>query len=291
MSTKNVVAVGSADDDICTVTVAQGARLTSLQITGRELMARGFEPQTALSRDSSFEDSGLIGWVDCFPSIAAQPDPERPIADHGELWFREWKVTGQAPGEVRLECRLSEWDVVARKSIGWSDGALEVSTTLALAAGESMPYVLAAHPLFACDDTMWLRLRDSDVRWESSAGWSDQPLRLNDAWPADEEGRRWWRDLPNRSFAKMFVPWPESGVTFGYADGTWTMAWPDAPPLAYLGLWLNKWAFPSESPLCHWAPEPTIGSADSLSVAQALGTHGVLQPGDSVTMTVRIAPA
>jgi hypothetical protein len=291
MSTKLVVAVESPDEGACTVNMTHGATITSLHITGEELMARGFKPQTVLTRDSGFEDSGLIGWVECFPSIAAQPDPDRPIADHGELWFREWAVTGQAPGELRLQCHLPEWDVVASKRVGWSGGALEVSTSLSLAGGESLHYVLASHPLLACDDTMWLRLGDSDVRWESSSGWSQQPRRLNDAWPADEDGRRWWRDLPEGSFAKVFVPWPETGVTFGYADGAWTMDWADAPPLAFLGLWLNKLAFPSESPLCHWAPEPTIGSADSLSMAEELGTHGVLQPGDSVTMTVRISPA
>jgi hypothetical protein len=296
MSTSDIIVPGPAAGFSCSLNSGRGGVITSVVSQGVELLADGHAPHPTLTRTSGFEQTGLAGWVDCFPSIAALP-PAREgnvngqgIADHGELWFREWQLSRRRAHGVDLRCPLPDLGIDATKSVEWTGDVLEVSTSLMNTSSEPLPYVLASHPLLACDDTSWLRLVDSAVRWESSSGWPELPRHLNQLWPADREERRWWRDLPVRTFAKIFVPWPGAGIEFGYAGRAWAMQWKGAPASGFLGLWLNREAHPQDAPLSHWAPEPTIGDCDSVEDAASRGTAGVLLPGATTSMTVRVVP-
>ena len=278
----------------CTVQPDAGAAITSLVSQGSQLLATGHPVTKPLSRPLNFLDTGLSGWVDCFPSVAPEEFtsagfPGR-VADHGELWSRTWQPVQVSAGSVTLEVALDDWSVAARRTVSWVGTALQVLTDITNLGRRPLPYVLASHPLLAVADDWWVRLPDQAIRWESSEGWVAQAPRLDAMWAPDSLGRRWWRDLPPRSFAKVFAPWPEHGLTFGVGPRGWHLDWTSRPAAPFLGMWLNKEAFPSGAPLAHWAPEPTIGSSDSVTLASHHGTAGCLEPGPTQRMSLRLAP-
>jgi hypothetical protein len=153
----------------------------------------------------------------------------------------------------------------------------------------AIPFVLASHPLLACDDSTWMRLPSMALRWEIEIGLGRRDETLDALWPSASDGRRLWSALPAAIAAKVFMPWPEKGVAFGHAERAWTLDWVSAQE-GWLGLWLNKGAFPWDRPLQHWALEPTVGSSDSLDISRRLGTNRQIEPGEAFEMRLRLTP-
>jgi hypothetical protein len=84
-----------------------------------------------------------------------------------------------------------------------------------------------------------------------------------------------WDAIPDGTYAKLFAPWP-SGQAMTLQHPGWRVAiavtCEGAPIPCHLGLWLNRFGFPSSAPLSHMAIEPTFGSADDLESVIRDGT-------------------
>ncbi|CAN5345792.1 hypothetical protein BH10ACT7_BH10ACT7_28200 [soil metagenome] len=268
-----------------------GALILSIEdVDGTELLAGGNPPIPALRPLRDLAATGYRGWIDCFPSIEPEADStngrgELQLAGHGELWWRSWKVDHSSEHEVGLSCRLEELGVVYTRRVSLGTEALVVSSTISNRADVPVNYVWASHPLLAADDSTWMELADSEVtRWPQV---DDEGERLDAVWPADS-ARRHWTDLPTGTAVKVFMPWPAEGVTFstGGRDRHLAFRIEGEHRAPYLGLWINRGGFPSDSPLYHFAIEPTVGSTDSLRTSVEHGTAGVLAGGASVSLEV-----
>lgn len=281
---------GPHPEDRCSVSPTRGAAILQLTSDGVELMDPGHLPASSLSRQSSFLDTGLTGWVDCFPSISPEAAENgalaHPVPDHGDLWWRRWEITDRTAYGVSLQVDAPESGVVAKRSIEWNDRALKVITEISSQSTDPMPFVLASHPLFAVGDGLWVDIPNDVLRWESSSSWGGDEPDLDGLWPPGPDRVRHWPVREKAGCAKVFVPWPQGGVHFGRAGRAWLYDWTDRPEGANLGLWLNQGAIPAGQPLDHWAPEPTVGSADSLTVCVEQGTAGLLPSGGHTLMTV-----
>lgn len=296
MSNTSIMIRGGTPGDSCTVDTQYGATLTSLVSQGVQLLASGNAPSKGIGRESDFVDSGLAGWVDCYPSIAAEPYPSgmpwpsARVPDHGELWFRSWQVIRQEGHSATFATTALEAGVRVERQVSWIDRTLEVATVVKSEMPCGVPFVLASHPLFTAATSLWVVLPDSRIRWESSTNWGDHLPSLDLLWPAGSGSLRSWSALPADGSAKVFMPWPGAGIRFGYGDCAWHLVWVDAPESGFLGLWLNRGGIPGERPLHHWAPEATIGASDSLALSRELGAVGHLPPGGKVRMTIRLTP-
>lgn len=270
-----------------------GAAVMSIRAPrGSELMATGLPPREPDPAD--FLSTGLSGWHDCFPTIAAgETTVVRgalvPLGDHGDLWHRRWAVEEESPEALRMTCRVPALGVVATRAVSWDGPRLVVASGYRTEADAVIPFVWASHPLFHVDDATWIDLPDSPAtRWPRG----DAVERLSDTWPATDD-RRLWRDVPGGTAVKLFLPWPGRGIRFSTGGQVWHL---DArfegidPEAARLGLWINRAGFPQHSPLSHLAIEPTVGSADSLPAAQAEGTAQVLSAGGGFDVAVVLEP-
>jgi hypothetical protein len=282
--------VGPHPEDWCSVSPTRGAAILHLTSDGVELMDRGHPPASSLSRQSDFLDTGLTGWVDCFPSISPEAvengGSTHAVPDHGELWWRTWEITDRTEHGVSLQVDVPESRAMAKRSIEWSGRTLTVRTEITSQSTDPIPFVLASHPLFAVWDDLWVDIPNDVLRWESSSGWGQDEPDLDGLWPQGPDRVRHWPVRGNPGCAKVFLPWPQGGVHFGRAGRAWSYDWTDRPEGANLGLWLNQGAIPAGRPLEHWAPEPTVGSADSLSACVEQGLAGLLPTGGRTMMTV-----
>ena len=56
------------------------------------------------SQDNSFVGSGLAGWDECIPTVAACTGADgRAVPDHGSVWARAWTVDGNGYGTVQVD--------------------------------------------------------------------------------------------------------------------------------------------------------------------------------------------
>ncbi len=259
---------------------------------GRELMAAG-HPAPAMD-PHDFPTSGLTGWHDCFPTIAAGEvldvgGRRVAVGDHGDLWHCSWTIEEQRPDSLRMSCRLPELGVRAERSVSWEGGSLVVESAYRLERPSGFPFVWASHPLFEVDEESWIDLGDQESR-----SWPRSPngMRLGETWPAIG-GRRYWRDVPMGTARKLFLAWPDGGVQFFTVGQLWRMdATFDgaAPTTARLGLWINRGGFPAGEPLSHLAIEPTLGDADTISAAAAGGTAQTLEFGRALRVRIILEP-
>jgi hypothetical protein len=273
---------------------AGGARISSVEDRdGFQFLAPGNPPVPALVKRGDLAATGYQGWIDCFPTI--EPESFRTegrddveLTGHGLLWPRPWTVDARTDRDAVLRCSIEALDVTCTRRVTLTERSLVVASEFRNRSSEPLNYVWASHPLLAADDSTWIELRDLDdvARWPESEGGS---IRLDAIWPSDSPRRR-WADLPVGTAVKLFLPWPATGVAFS-AGGRprhvdFRVSGDGVSP--HLGLWLNREGFPADSPLSHFAIEPTIGSTDSRAVSMERGTAGVIAAGAAVRLEVTL---
>jgi len=286
-----MISLTSPDGLTVEVDEAIGATLTGLRGPWEgDLLAPGLPVGAALDATSPFLESGLRGWVDCFPSIApdvlASEHGGKTIADHGELWFRAWEVEEESDTAAALVCFIEDLGVRAHKRIAWDGTALRCRTVITNSSSETVPYIWAAHALFDLwpDDVVTIPGSTPETfRFGQFPG----AAPLHEFWPANAEGSRRWRDLPAAAVAKYFLAWPPQGVRFTAHGQGVRLMWADRPPLAQLGLWVNRGAFPVGSDaVSHLGIEPGLGWPDDVSTAVRQGSAAQLRPGETVVLDI-----
>jgi hypothetical protein len=260
---------------------------------GVDLLAVGNHPNAELRAQGDLGATGFRGWIDCFPTINAESDRNngRPALDltaHGELWNRPWRIVSKGGTEVTMTCDLPELDVIYSRTVRLARGSLLSISRIENLGSNALQYVWASHPLLAADSSTWVELEDTPC-----TSWPQSPQgveKLSNIWPGSGT-RRPWSSLPLGFARKLFLPWPEGGVHFvSRGRGRridFTVLGDSGQVRPHLGLWLNRGGFPADSPLNHFAIEPTIGDSDSLDASIHRNTAGKLEPRSSVEFVVQ----
>jgi galactose mutarotase-like enzyme len=241
------------------------------------------------------------GWDECFPTVAACPDPAGGLdwPDHGELWSQAWEnqqddlslhtVAHGVQHPYRFERTLRLHPEEAR---------LELHYRVRNEGNKPLDYIWSSHPLFRLEPGMRLKFplsarfrlfyKPDDTHLEGSEPYT-WPLTANDL------------DLSS-------LPGPEAGIAIKIWSEPQTEGWAELVasqgrlrfefnPLEVpqLGLWLNLggWTGTGGPPYYNLALEPCIGAQDSLF--EAVQTHHLyrtLRPAEEATwaLTLRLLP-
>jgi hypothetical protein len=276
--------------------------LTSGQLTVELLAGRGAKLVSLRTEPDGFEflepapfglhtpDAALFspadayGFDDMFPGVYPQPYPaapwqDVPIADHGDLWYRNWEYRGN-------DSQVTLW--VEDIRMGWRfEKTLQFvgTRTLEITYGveNHSPYPLhwlyCAHILCPYRPGVEIALPVAQYRQDETIG---QPLPEHCT--AGAEFLRRFEAFPDRS-AAFYV-----SDDVGEAECTWIdrvarkalrVAW--SRPLAYLALWYNRSAWMPDRPLTHVGLEPmTAGSQDLAAWVQS-GMSQPLAAGEAVS--------
>lgn len=277
-----------------TVTVAPegGARITQLtDRTGRRWLVETGRPHAYPGTDPArvdFAAGARGGWDECVPSVAAcrHPDTGEVVADHGDLWWRPWRVVRLAGDQVTLEPATRTGPLLVRKTVTVGPDRPELRVLLAVrnTGDHDHRLVYSAHPLWR-----W----PVDARLDVPSGGETRGafgrVRGGGSWP-DCGGH----DLAGLARAgtpenyKAFVRWDgRATLSFGDAALTLTRTRGVTP---WLGICVNRDHWPPEYPGDSWiALEPTTAPTDSLVEAAAAGDAVTLAGGEGVEWESTVA--
>ena len=237
-----------------TVDVVHGGRIVSLASGGREWLS----PSSPLPKGAprTFVHSGTGGWDEAIPTVEACVLADGTVlADHGEVWDREWQVTSASEHHLGTAVSLQSLPLVFERLITATTSGLRFDWRVTTASTAPVSFLWSAHPLFAAD----LATRVT----------SDAPGEATGEYPqrgAAAPSRLALGDLDEGAALKAFV----SGATRAsvvHADGSAiTLAW-SAADLPHLGLYLDRGEFTTRGVV---AIEPTMAATDSAARAPEL---------------------
>jgi hypothetical protein len=263
--------------------------------SGREWVYR--DPRRPLRRcgvGDSFLLSGLAGWDECFPSVAAGPypgDADVTLADHGEVWSRPWQVTAE-PSRLTASVTGSILPFTFTRIVEpVGDDALRWSYEVHHTGGRPLIHGWSAHPMLSV--ARGLRVECAQVRmWPEFTG--GQRIAPNDVgrsltwtWPLAPSGGQ-THDLsaidPTAGVTDKVVLAAPRTIRLTDIDAT-TPAWLqfelDPEVIPYVGLCVNTGAWPDTDPQVWVAVEPTMAVADDLLASYRRGAFGEVPAGSS----------
>ena len=278
-----------------------GGRIISLKSarTGREWCWHQPRPDWlwASTPGSDFGASPQAGIDECLPTVAACTVNGRELPDHGEVWFREWRLdpAALAAGELRATTALTVSPLVFTRGIRLApDGGFLFDYELRNTGTAPEPYLWCLHPLLALAPGDRLEL-PADVAALRLNGGLGAPIAMGDRWA-------WPEPFPGIRLDACEVPGMPGGCVKGFAgplaegraavvnDATGDrleFRW-DSAQLPFLGIWLNR----GHGGFHHVALEPGNGAPDSLAEAvDGWRQHGTLPPLAAVrwSLTLTIA--
>jgi len=234
-------------------------------------------------------DSG--GWDECFPTVAAcsypaEPWQGLPMPDHGEIWSQPWTV--QVEGNPATTITLSSevqgvrlpYVFQRRISIHPDSPLLRFDYSVKNLADSAVRFIWSAHPLFAVEPGMQIRLpKETAMRV-----WS----RFPSGFLSEKEEYPW--PIQTRANGKMLNLNAMPDIATGIACKLWSQPLSQGyavlgtekeefcftfdPAFLQIGLWVNAhgWSGTGEKPYYNLALEPCIGAQDSLE--EAVGQYG-----------------
>lgn len=285
-----------------------GAKIVSLFDKRRELewlVGTGPRPLRPVAYGAVFTEQDMSGWDEMFPTITACTYPAEgihqgtPLPDHGEVWALPWRVLDGPAGQMTLGVDGLALPYRLSRSLDFvAPDTLQLDYALTNNGPESLAYLWAAHPQFACGNDLQIFLpahveqvtNSLPAEWGwgqpgSVHGWPEatnargDPVRLDRAGPPAQRRARKFFVLPEPAISEVTLRRRPSGAWL-------RLAWSPVE-LPYFGLWVDEGAISHTSAV---APEPMTGYYDSLTVAWANGRVTTLAPGatQSWTMTVQI---
>ncbi len=130
--------------------------------TGREWLWKNphipFAKPVKDTTDFGLHDS--VGWDEIFPTVNPCSMPgtgwgDLQLTDHGELWYRPWRIVNPKTEAQAIELTLHvEPDDLPLRfvlTLRLTTDALEVDYQLTNTGGQSLPYLWAAHPHIAIE--------------------------------------------------------------------------------------------------------------------------------------------
>lgn len=278
-----------------------GARVVSLvdRRTGREWLVQGPVPGAAArgawtSDDAVFAGAHAFGWDECLPTVAPCPDPldpgAAPLRDHGESWGRPVEVDAGA-GQLSVVWTSRTWPYAFRRTLRLQGSSVVCDYGLNVRGNRPLPILWSMHALLALEAGSVLVVEPAgsarlthhvgfDVGPDAPAiEWPDGGAVALDVVDAVEAGRA----------AKLYLDArPLRTVAARGTDGAelrfdWER---DVAPA--LGIWIDYGGWPPGEKRHQVALEPTTSPDDDLGAALAAGRARIVEPGGSLSWTVRL---
>jgi galactose mutarotase-like enzyme len=287
-----------------TVLPERGAKIASLyhRPTGTELLWQpdGDAAEGGLAPGIPFDADQAWGWDEMFPAIHAERFEEEngrriTVPDHGEVWTLPWEVL-RAGGESSITLRVTgaslPYELTRRTTV--IDATVTQEYTLTNTGGTELPWMWAAHPLFALAGGAVLH---APPGWHTVRNAHDSPSMpgYDRLYPYPGSSPRLdTLPAPGSSIAlKYFFEHrnadPEARVVLSRPDvGLDIRVGTDPRTAPWYGVWCNAGGLFGHD---NAAIEPASAPMDSLSAAARLGRLPRLPAGESVTwwMVVSIA--
>ena len=256
-----------------------GARITSLldKRTGREWMVQGARSADT-GRDAVYGAAEAIGWDECFPTVAPW-NAERTawggrLRDHGELWGRPAEIAERTRTSITT---IAEGELFSlRRRLELEQTTLRVRYRLDNRAGETLPYLWAAHGLLQVTPRDRILLPGRERVTATYLGREGKPMLAssldwpgpNPAWPEALEAVQ---PASAHIAAKLYVEnWPAGAAFVGNGQEGWLrIGW--SKEIDSLGVWLNYGGWPVPGDTHHIGLEPTNSPVDHLGDAIARG--------------------
>jgi galactose mutarotase-like enzyme len=311
-------AVVLANDSLRLVVIPDvGGKIVSLQslASGREWLWKN--PYLPLRRPpagaTNFGMFDAGGWDEVFPTVDPCRVPESPwgdrtLTDHGELWYRPWRIVSARvmPHEAaELTLAVDDADLPFRfersLTLAAGSGALAASYELTNRSDRPLPYLWAAHPLLAIEPGDSIRLPEgSRTTSTGSVNLDFADAGASFAWPTARLASGETIDfagVPDRAAciaAKLFAENVASGgieIVAPDRDCFLRLS-SDSEQVSHIGMWLNygAWSGAGTESYFNAGIEPTNAPADNLSSATEQRTARLLLPGntDRWSFSVRV---
>jgi len=238
--------------------------------------------------------SGLAGWDECFPSVAAGRYPGDDgvrLADHGEVWSQPWHVTAE-PSRLTTTVTGSVLPFTFMRVVEpVADDALRWSYQVRNEGIRPLIHGWSAHPLLSVADgvrvecagvAMWPeftdggRIQQADV--DRSVTWT---------WPSASSGghtHELSRIDPSAGVTdKVVLAGPRTIRLVDRDDAAWMQFELDPGAIPYVGLCVNAGAWPDSDPQAWVAVEPTMAVADDLAASHRRGGFGEVPVGSTAS--------
>ncbi len=246
-----------------------------------------------LSVGASFDENWSGGWDEVFPNDAGGAFRGRNLADHGELWSRNWRVTESSASEVRLACDCSTLPAACEKRIAVTAEGLIVGYRLQNLSGEALPFLLKLHPALAVEPGDEILLppctvepvdagfstiigRSEKTRFPTACGADGKKVRL-DIVPAREAGTR-------EFFYSTGLEGPWCGLKNSRTGRTLKFSF-DSSRLPYVWVFASYGGWQDHYVLIL---EPCTNVPYDLETALFNGTCAILQPHEMRDIEVRV---
>lgn len=274
-----------------------GGKLGSLvsKATGREWL--WFNPHIPIRfpeyNASYIEQFDSGGWDEIFPSVSPcsvlRADGRvLEIPDHGDLVGLgcEWSRPDENSIELLTRGRCASYLFRRRQSL--EGNQLRLMYTVENSGEEPLPFLWCAHPLFAVEPAMQVKLPEATpchVRFctdetrfatDSMLSWSDDLGRVPDPEAKDFEPFAIKAFSAAGSVSQVDLCSPNGSEVL-------SMAW-NADDVPYLGMWINfgAWSGCGSAPYFNLALEPTTAPYDGLDEAIGDRTERVVAPGETL---------
>lgn len=267
------------------------------------LVGPGSRPLQPVPYGASFVEQDMSGWDEMFPTIVACDYPGlgensgTPLPDHGEVWALPWRVEAGTEEQLMLAVAGKALPYRLKRTLTYArPDTLQLDYQLDNSGSETMPYIWAAHPQFACGQAAEIVLPrpvnrvcntipaewgwgapETEYAWPESIDPQGNPVRLDEVGPATRQQARKFFVLPDVRIGSMALVRKPSQ--------RWLrMAWsPSSVP--YFGIWIDEGALSHTSVA---TPEPTTGFYDSLETAWEKKEVTTIGPGKTHSWTVSV---
>lgn len=257
-----------------------GARVVSMydRRAGREWLVSGDQAGNP-AEDAVFDGSVAAGWDECFPTVSICDAKDtawaRDLRDHGDLWGRPWRVTGQDAASVAT--RYDSAGFTFERSLTLDRATITVRYAVTNKTVVALPYLWSAHPLLQVQPGDQISLPGvSTLRKTYVKGLDTGPDTDNVAWPTGRFGFPLDQVQGQCGFAGKFYA---STTSARIGNATSWLAFDWGTDTGALGLWLNYGGWTDSDPVHHIAIEPTTAMADDLMMAIRLSSAQILPPG------------
>ncbi len=265
-----------------------GGRISSLVDlrSGREWLWRNpyLAARPALGVESYTEHLDGGGWDEILPSVSpCRLADGRSIPDHGDAVRLPAKVVSASGDRCVLTADLRSLPLRFTRELRVEEARLTIHYALESLAVHDVPWLWAAHPLFALEPGMEIS-RIHGVAFDTAASMGNAAGFdgiIPDFHAAD------FVQFACKLFSGAGAL---AGVGLRHPDGSGIELDWDAAEIPHLGLWLNlgAWSGCGSPPYFNLGIEPTTSPHDSLADAVRAGEAMILPAGETRTWSMRI---
>lgn len=255
------------------------------------------EARQNLDLAASFDEHWAGGWDEVFPNDAPTEVEGHKLVDHGELWRRNWELAEEVRGnKVRFRLSCVTYPASVTKTFILHPGPPELTIDYSIESlhDRPLPFIFKYHPALAIETDDSFRLPNSPMEpvaldfstilgkeekfiFPEGLDRDGRPVSIDRARPQDGRSREFVRlsELPEGSCALTNYR-TKSELLMKFCHNT----------LPYVWLFQSYGGF-----MGHYVAmlEPTNAGHYDLAQAWSSGKCGVLQPGETKQLSLKLA--